>query len=404
MKRNTLHSMAMTLGAIISLSSMCWAQVNSGSNGSDGALDLSAYSGMNTNIVINMADRPTGIYNYTSVTIPTGVTVSFIPNANNTPVTWLVQSNCTISGTVDVSGQKAINGGALGGPGGYSGGNSGTAATSGGGPGGGGISPTTSGYGGNASYGTVGNNSCASEGGIPGEIYGNDFVVQLLGGSGGGGSFYGFGRGGGGGGGGAILIAASNTITIQGGIRASGGWPWFELATFGRGGAGSGGAVRLVGTTIAGSGYINVNGGQSWCGLSGQGRVRLDAYTYSFTGIIDGTFSHGSQFEVLPVAGQGAQLTIASVAGVAVTPPPTGVLATPDAVIAAQQANPIPIVVQCSNIPLNTPITVKVKPANGSPVSAVGYNTTGTTASSTATVLINMPRGGGIMYATAVGN
>jgi hypothetical protein len=44
---------------------------------------------------------------------------------------------------------------------------------------------------------------------------------------------------------------------------------------------------------------------------------------------------------------------------------------------------------------------VTVKPANGSTVSAVGYNTTGTLASSTATVLMNMPRGGGIIYATA---
>ena len=41
----------------------CWAQVNSGSNGSDGAFNPT------TNIVINMADHPTGIYQYTSVNI-----------------------------------------------------------------------------------------------------------------------------------------------------------------------------------------------------------------------------------------------------------------------------------------------------------------------------------------------
>jgi hypothetical protein len=57
--------------------------------------------------------------------------------------------------------------------------------------------------------------------------------------------------------------------------------------------------------------------------------------------------------------------------------------------------------VSCANLPLNTPITVSVKPANGSPVSAVGYNTTGTLASSTATVMLNIPRGGGLIYATA---
>jgi len=76
-------------------------------------------------------------------------------------------------------------------------------------------------------------------------------------------------------------------------------------------------------------------------------------------------------------------------------------LATPDALIFAQQNNPIPIVVRCANIPLNTQITVSVRPANGSVVSATGNNT-GTLASSTATISINMPRAGGIIYATAV--
>lgn len=75
------------------------AQVNSGSDGHDGAFNPT------TNTVINMADHPDGIYHYTSVNVPTKVTVTFIPNANNTPVVWLVQSNCVIAGTVDVSGQ-----------------------------------------------------------------------------------------------------------------------------------------------------------------------------------------------------------------------------------------------------------------------------------------------------------
>lgn len=44
-----------------------------------------------------MADHPDGIYHYTSVNIPSGVTVTFKPNAANTPVVWLVQGNCVIS-------------------------------------------------------------------------------------------------------------------------------------------------------------------------------------------------------------------------------------------------------------------------------------------------------------------
>ena len=62
------------------------AQVNSGSNGSDGALNPT------TNVVINMTDHPDGISQYTSVNMPVDVTVSFIPNANNTPVVWLVHA------------------------------------------------------------------------------------------------------------------------------------------------------------------------------------------------------------------------------------------------------------------------------------------------------------------------
>ena len=86
----------------------------------------------------------------------------------------------------------------------------------------------------------------------------------------------------------------------------------------------------------------------------------------------------------------------------AVPASPSGVLANPDVIIPAQQANPIPVVVRCTNLPLNTEISVVVHPANGPDVQAVGLNDAGTAASSTATVSLNMPRGGGIIYAKAV--
>ena len=127
----------------------------------------------------------------------------------------------------------------------------------------------------------------------------------------------------------------------------------------------------------------------------------MDYIESLFGGTLTGTESQGFQPVIIPAAGQGIQLAIASVGGVAVAANPSGVLVTPDAIIAGQQANPIAIVVHCSNLPVNTPITVTVRPANGSSVSAVGYNNTGTQASSTATVSLNMPRGGGILYATA---
>jgi len=101
MKLRILQSIAVTLALAVWLAMVASAQVNSGSNGSDGALNPTA-----TNTVINMADHPTGIYNYTSVNIPSYVTVTFIPNASNTPVVWLVQGNVTINGGgIIVSGQ-----------------------------------------------------------------------------------------------------------------------------------------------------------------------------------------------------------------------------------------------------------------------------------------------------------
>jgi hypothetical protein len=369
------------------------AQVNSGSNGSDGAFNPA------TNTVINMTDHPNGIYQYTSVTISNGVTVTFIPNANNSPVTWLVQSNCLINGSVSVTGQNG-NGdqGGTGGPAGYRGGNGAIQGSSGLGPGGG-LSGT---YGGNASYATVGGLGT----GTPGPIYGNTFLIPLLGGSGGGGSTN---QGiGGGGGGGAILVVASGTITISsaGGLVANGGvsTPWIPYQGY-LGGGGSGGAIRLVASKIEGAGVIGATGGQgsgyNSSAPAGNGRVRIDCFENNFSGSISGSFSQGSQFIITPSSGQLPQLTVSTVGGVAVSASPTGVLSTPDAVLSAQQNNPIPVVVNCANLPLNTQVTVSVKPANGAAVSATGLNSSGTLMSSTATISIVIPRGGGLIYATA---
>jgi len=232
-----------------------------------------------------------------------------------------------------------------------------------------------------------------------------------MGGSGGGG----FCGGGGGGGGGAILIAANGNIDVTGFIFANGGYG-SQNGAGGSAGGGSGGAIRLVATVISGSrATIAANGGSGFCGLyynnsygwvtawntAGNGRIRFDTYLNNFSGYTSDDFTQGSQFIIIPSAGQLPQLAVTSVGGVAVCASPTGALSTPDAVLSAQQNNPVPVVVNCSNLPLNTPITVTVKPAYGSSVSAVGYNTTGTLASSTATVSLNMPRGGGLIYATA---
>ena len=376
MKRGIVFVLAMGLAAT------GWAQVNSGSTGADGA-----FNPTETNTVVNMADHPTGIYNYSAVNIPAYVTVTFLPNPNNTPVVWLVQSNVVINGKVDVSGQNPTNAiGAAGGPGGWMGGSGGNSPIAGQGPGGGNIGSVS---GGNASYATPGQTN--GVGIPPGATYGNKYVLPLLGGSGGGGCSLNS-PGGGGGGGGAILIASSSTIQFNGGqLIANGG-----VGNYG--GSGSGGAIRLVAATIAGNGYTGSIG--SYWG-AGDGRIRFDCLQNTLAAGIVGSFTQGSQFIIFPATGQGAALTVTSVGGVAVSAAPTGQLATPDAVLAAQQGNPVPVVVSCANLPLNTPITVTVKPATGAAVSAIGSNSVGTVAASTATVNIVMPRGGGLIYATA---
>ena len=383
------------------------AQINTGSTGSDGALDFSSIT-YTTNIVIDMHDHSNGIYQYTYVNIPSGVTVTFVPNADNTPVTWLVQSNALINGTVDVSGQigqYATSIGGVGGPGGYRGGAGGIQTTSGQGPGGG----MAGSIGGNASYASFGSTNFV--GLPPGATYGNNFLFPLLGGSGGGGSYCDQCQNlGGAGGGGAILIVAS-TIDLNGSVLARGGSFPMNPSWGQQSGGGSGGAVRLVASVVKGIGGIDASGGSGggkfiWGGdgsggTGGTGRIRFDTLENDFGGSISGVFTTGFQPIIFQAVGQGAQLAVTSVGGVPVSASPTGVLSTPDAVLSAQQNNPIPVVVSCSNLPLNTQITVSVKPANGAAVSATGYNNTGTLSSSTATISIVMPRGGGLIYATA---
>jgi hypothetical protein len=367
------------------------AQVNTGSDGSNGVFNPT----VNTNI--NMADHPTGIYQYISVNIPNGVTVTFTPNANNTPLTWLVKGACVISGTVNVSGQDANGitsgaGGPGGGAGGYGGQGASVLAHRGAGLGGGDPGQYNVGVcGGGGSYAATG--SSGNEGAKPGLVYGNKFLLPILGGSGGGGGFY---SSGGGGGGGAILIASDTSIRIDGSVNANGG------GGSAYGGSGSGGGIRVVAPQIAGHGAIQTGGGgmpQS-SGSGGNGFVRLDVLDDQFVGWLSDSASRGFN-PILTAPVQSVTLAIQSIAGNVVSQNPTGVLYTPDATISGQQTTPIPIVVSCVNLPLNTPITVVVKPVNGPTVLGSTVNNTGTLSSSTATVSITIPRGGGLVYATA---
>ena len=77
------------------------AQFSSGSSGSDGPLAPTA------NTVLQIPTN--GIFNFTTINIPAGVTVTFTKNASNTPVTLLATGDVTIAGTIDVSGANGGN-------------------------------------------------------------------------------------------------------------------------------------------------------------------------------------------------------------------------------------------------------------------------------------------------------
>ena len=222
------------------------------SDGSDGAL---APDGTITNIVIDLSEAKTGVWDenneahagkgiydpakwavvfkYSNVSIPRGVTVSFKNHPSHAPVVWLVADSATILGTVDVSGHPGQSG-PLGltptepGPGGFRGGPSGPAGCGVGlGPGGGD----------QASHATF-KDLC-----FPcSDIWTGN---QLIGGSGGSGSE----GNAGGGGGGAIMIGAAYSLINEGAIYAKGGGSGWA--------GGSGGTVKIVAQEVLGSGEIN---------------------------------------------------------------------------------------------------------------------------------------------------
>lgn len=392
---------------------------DSGSTGADGAFNPTT----NTEVVLP-AD---GIFNYTTVNIPTGVTVTFKKNAGNTPVYILATGNVTIAGSINVSGGagNAIAPG-KGGPGGFNGGLGGYANSCGGialGFGGGkpankvGVLTYGAG-GGGGGFGAVGSSGSGlwpgnATGGSGGSAYGNANLLPTIGGSGGGGacatdSYIG---GSGGGGGGAIVIATGGTINVTGSITANGGnGANYGGGNAGGGGGGSGGAIRLMANIIQGEGTISASGGtggscgwgQQYCngGVGGAGRIRIEANTFSRTSNSSPSYNFGGSplavfHPIVPT------LKIASVAGVAVFDIPTGAYSSPDVVLPNGTANPVDVVVEASYIPVGTTVTITGVPELGNSSSATAI-LAGTQASSSATAKLTISgQSANVLMATA---
>jgi hypothetical protein len=390
------------------------AQVySSGSTGADGAFAPTA----NTTLSL-----PTnGVFNFTTVNIPSGVTVTFTPNAVNTPVTILATGDITIAGTISVNGSNGlpvsstgavVNPGGAGGPGGYPGGSGGARSTTNNSPFDG-IGPG----GGICCYSTVYYTTMIF--GVGGTYGGNASFVSLIplfGGSGGSGgnSDSSYTGASGGGGGGAILISSSTTITVTGAITANGGIGgnnsvWYASGGgyyfyFNQGGSGSGGAIRLVAPQIAGTGSIQATGGVLNSGYDaghlsgGPGLTRLEATTLSFSGSMNPPASTSVSLGPVTASSNPAltnlpSLTFSSIGTTPSPAAPTGSYSSADVSLPPGTTNPVSVNLAANYIPVGTVITVRLIPQFAASTSINTSPSTGTFSSSTASVPVTFPTG-----------
>ncbi len=384
---------------ILSIGSVASA-FTSGSTGADGAFNPT------TSTQVQLP--PDGVFNFTTVNIPSGVTVTFIKNTANTPVYILATGDVIIAGTINVSGGSGVSiTSGKGGPGGFDGGYGGSSGNGGNGlgPGAGSISTNGSSYiqaGGGGGYGSAGGTFTVSNisAGSGGPAYGNSRLIPLVGGSGGAGgnwaadSLWSSIGMGGGGGGGAILIASSGTINITGSISANGGngAPSCNGSESAAGGGGSGGAIKLMANTIAGNGTISATGGIGCSYLTnnngGNGRIRFEANTVTRTASTSPLYTFSSPGPVFVANTPSIQIT--SIAGMAVSQNAAGSYITPDITLPAGTTNPVQVGISATNIPLGTVITVSVVPQQGTASNYSSTGLSGTLQSSTATASVTI--------------
>lgn len=264
-----------------------------GGTGSDGAFNPSSDIKLDTS---------NGAFNYTSVIIPSGVTVSA---TGDKPLEIYCTGDIKIEGKIDISGGNAVaNTGGTGIAGGFDGGSGSTSSYNGEdgkGPGGGKGGRTSFSGGSGGGFGEVGQRGSPSAHLAGGVAYGTPELTTLQGGSGGGAGpgYSNYGRGSGGGaGGGAVRLQAAGTVEIKGDVVSDGGNGVLATGSFVCPGAGgSGGAILVQGDKLLISGRLSARGGfgsianysggasttyddQAPNGISawgGHGRIRLEA-------------------------------------------------------------------------------------------------------------------------------
>ncbi|MHC4064706.1 MAG: hypothetical protein ACYSUI_09425 [Planctomycetota bacterium] len=398
--------------------SPAWAQFDSGSDGSDGPLDITTNTVIDLSQAASMCDCDEGgvldddcrwdcpspvlgqgvydavqwavVFKYTTISIDAAATVTFLNHPKNPPVVWLATGDVTIDGVIILDGEAGgVENGtpffSRPGPGGFSGGQNALPAepesSAGFGPGGApDVASGQSVFGSQASYGGPGfaGNCNTTPVGPSGLTYGNLPVFPLIGGSGasssrgdavGGGGSDG---GGGGAGGGAILIATNTSITHNGDLRALGG-----DGGFGKGGGGSGGAIRLLARdSIAGQGSMQAFGGLlPGCGpppsnpVGGDGRIRLEAPVITVPPSNPAFTTTVTPLAVFPdFATDAPKLWVADVDAVPVPADPFAGIATADVII--DTVGDSTITIQATNIPAGTTVQVRAVRERGPVVTA----------------------------------
>lgn len=343
---------------------------DSGSDGSDGAFDLTGESGTVFFDPVASGLDPDGdnVFHFTTITIPAGVTLRLRGvDLQFAPVYWLAQGAVEIEGAVDLSGegghdlQLGNRRPSMPGPGGFPGGVGSTddsPAQPGLGPGGGRVGIS-------GSHATS-TSSCSSSN-LP-DPYGNLFLIPLTGGSGGGGRNAGGAAGGGGGaGGGALLIASSESIRVDGTIRANGGNNGEDAGHCA--GPGAGGGIRLVAPMVSGDGSVSADKGRLFTGgntAGGLGRVRIEASQNDFSGSIVGVARIATLSPdaiILPPSHAIPSIRITRIDGVDVPDVPSGSFLDPDIII--DTASPVELTIEAKNVPTDADLTLYLYPETG---------------------------------------
>jgi hypothetical protein len=401
---------------------------DSGSDGSNGALNLTLAGADPDGIIIfdpqamGLVPDENNAYHFTTINVESGVTVKLRADILGVgiPVIWLATGDVTIDGTLDLNGERGhaynatgIVQAAIGGAGGFNGGTGRRefrAPTVGQGPGGSDVIRTSVG---NYRVSGAGHaNAGGSNDSLAGSSYGNNFLIPLLGGSGGAGSGDSTATesasasqlgAGGGAGGGAVLIASSTQIQVNGSITCAGGnggVPRGGLSN--SGGGGSGGSIRLMANTLVGSGVLSAAGGAGIdfsVGAGSVGRIRQEIFDNQFTGATTPNVIASVPISVFPKSAI-PSVRVVRISGLSVPPnatasidlplAPTGSFVPADMVI--DENDTVTLEIEASDIPLGTVVNLTLY-SGAVVLNIISTPLVGTLESSTATATVAIPTG-----------